>query len=306
MSKEVAIVSEDLTLNESAYEKEARARIGQEVLDRETGELLILNEEDYRELVDLEIGIKMAAAQLARNLHRIKQRKLFLFYGFETFGEYVNLRLGMSDRNARRYISLADKFGNSPIYTKIMELDISTALTVASDEDFVDQVNQENSAMLDTILEHKVTEIKRKNKELKEQLKTLQAKAKHGSETLVEREKAYTTEIDRLKGMIDSMASERGIDPERLKSIRSKDDLIKSIVDAEFSLNKSLRRLTDFNLPEGELQPLVDAEVAVNVNRLLGMLADWQSAIQEHYSAELFSLRSAGNAQSEDFSDVPA
>lgn len=295
--------------NEQSMEL-AKSRIGQEITDSETGDVIQLSESDFSEFVtaqqEMHTGALNAALgkiQFSRGLHKIQTKKLYLFVA-ESFTDYATNHLKMSRTQAYNFTRLAERFAQSPAFDKIMALPVSTALELARDMDFVDQVNEDNSAVVDKILESKLGDLKEKLKNQKDKAADLQNKISVDRDTYNQRERDYENKITSLEKTIDAMAGERGLDPERLKKIANKNDLMHSIQDSELKINAIMGKLQD----AAEIDELRDAEVGIMVNRFLGVMENWIHSVHDAYADVLFNLSQRNQplvSETENDSNVP-
>jgi uncharacterized coiled-coil DUF342 family protein len=192
-----------------------------------------------------------------------------------------------------------------------MELPWATALELARDTEFVDQVNSENSDVADQVLNSKAAELNEKLKAMRTKAKISNDEVKSLTKTINDNRENfdglknhYELEIQKLKDMVDTMATERGIDPERLRQIKSKQDLLTGITETGMFLGKHLTKIID----AAEIDDLRDAEIGNSINRLIDILQDWINSLHSAYADVLFPLtKKRGYSQSEDEeSDVPA
>jgi hypothetical protein len=282
----------------------AKSRIGQTVEDPETGEQIVLTESGYQKIRSIEQSTMVQEVQRALWLFTIKTEKLFLYYDYKNFAEYAEERMGISGRKAYNYTRLAEKFAHSPVFGRIMELPITTALELARDEQFIEEVGQHATGNVDEAMKARLDDMKKKLKNQKDKAADLQNKISVDRDTYIQRERDYENKITSLEKTIDAMAGERGLDPERLKKIANKNDLMHSIQDSELKINAIMGKLQD----AAEIDELRDAEVGIMVNRFLGVMENWIHSVHDAYADVLFNLSQRNQplvSETENDSNVP-
>lgn len=172
------------------------AKPGEFLPDPETGSDLIVTEDGIKELLSLETSINFALAQLSMSLKRVKESRLYLLRGVDSFKAYVENYISFSYRHATRLVAIADTFGDSEHFEKIATLPVTWLREAAKDKSLAESLKQGeltdsegNVYTLDEITQLKGQELTEELKRITLQKKDLQKELKAAREQLDETRK---------------------------------------------------------------------------------------------------------------------
>ena len=253
------------------------AETGQ-LIDSETGE--IINTTDMeRRLVFLEQQIGLSAMQIAQALKEVKDERLYLCRGYKSMKEYVEDCLPLSLSAVKRYLQIADSFSEKAMQ-KLAGTPIKLLLEISRNEELKEEANSEDAEANDVIKKARELEKRKYAKKLSEYEEIID-----GKEVLLgdlrDTVKEKNAKIEELRGALEKMATQKGIDPGRLIFVQQKVDAL-ALIEESISFNH--RMLGDIsNIPH----ELIDAEVAGRLSIAVASIETSLGIIKNTFFAQL-------------------
>ena len=145
--------------------------------------------EVHSEIIQAEIALSNNIVDLAENLKTMKEEKLFLEAGFNTFEEYAEKACGIKRSQAFKYIKVLDNLGSDFVHSSgqigITKLDILASLTEEQREVIKAEVDVSDVSVT----------------ELKEQVKLLTDNCNNANSKVVDCENKLTSANDEIKSL---------------------------------------------------------------------------------------------------------
>ncbi|MBN2157890.1 MAG: hypothetical protein JW807_00740 [Spirochaetes bacterium] len=244
-------------------------------IDAETGREVSFTETDVQDLRLFEQAIVASWIQEAVALRNIANRKLYLLHDCPTMKDYLMEYYKKSYRHALRLLFITDKI-NPDKLTDLTEIPMTKLLEIARDDGMVDKINEGDASLdadkvvyadgtfesLDDVIARAKREAKREEGKERDKLKAKIEKANNklsGKDFMLKNlEDQLQESIDRTKRLeesLQSLMSEKGVDPKTIVFITHKKQAVELI---DESMREALKRLADIdNIPKD----LVDAEL---------------------------------------------
>lgn len=199
------------------------------------------------------------AIQMAIKLKEMRDDKLYVIAGFETFGDYVEQAVGLKERQAYNYIrvyeDLPKDFLQSNAKIGVTKLTLLASITASNREEIMENENVEEISVRE--LKEKINELEKKAERMqldldfsadekekaieeikesqKKQLEDLEAKQKKQLEKLKKEKEKLKQEVETLKNAPKEIETVYKKDPELEKDL---DEKTKSLQDKEKELEK--------------------------------------------------------------------
>lgn len=227
----------------------------------------------HSNIISAGILISNGLIELAQNLKKMKEEKLYLEAGYENFEDYAELACGLKRSQAYKYISIIEKLGSDFVHSSgqigITKLSLLASLPEEDKEKIIENVDVENISVskLKKEIEKLKSETKDKDKllneknELESQVKSLQNKI---NELETREPETITVEVEKD----NSAKYEKEVEDLKQKLSDAKDKLKKKTdeMDALKFTNDSLSKqieisnsseLVEFKILFGELQNII-------------------------------------------------
>lgn len=163
--------------------------------------------------------------EMCKSLKEMRDGKLYKELGYESFENYAETEVGMTKRNANRYVSIADMLSKNgtPVSPKLGVTKLYLLSTLSEEE--ITEVVQ--STDIDSVskreLESKIADLKKANDRLMDKVDeaekdtaALEALQKENDERINALQSSHTAELERLKTEYES----------KLKNISEKEEII--------------------------------------------------------------------------------
>ena len=243
--------------------------------DADTGKEIAFTEVDVQDLRLFEQAIVASWIQEAVALRNIANRKLYLLHDCPTMKDYLMEYYKKSYRHALRLLFITNKI-NPDKLTDLTEIPMTKLLEIARDDGMVDMINDGEANIeadkvvyadgtfesLNDVIARTKREAKREEDQERDKLKSKIDKANtklSGKDFMIKNlEDQLQESIDRTKRLeesLQSLMSEKGVDPKTIVFITHKKQAVELI---DESMRDALKRLADIdNVPKD----LVDAEL---------------------------------------------
>lgn len=208
------------------------------------------------------------AIQMAIKLKEMRDEKLYVIAGFETFGDYVEQAVGLKERQAYNYIKvyedLPKDFLQSNAKIGVTKLTLLASIAASNREEIMEKVDVEDLSVRE--LKEKIKELEKnverlqldldfstdeKQKALEEiktsqnkQLEELELKQKKQLDKLKKDKEKLKQEIEELKNAPKEIETIYEKDPELEKDLEQK---TKSLQDKEKELEKKQEEIDNLN-----------------------------------------------------------
>lgn len=200
--------------------------------------------EDYRKLQLIGAAIRHSAITMAEKLSIVKEKKLYLLMGLDSFKDYAS-HIGIF---SYQYCNTLADIGNQIRGLPNMQLieDVSPKKL----QKFFKEANKKTIAELKEslstgdqgkvkeILDAEIRDLKDKNKELSENVKAKENIIVSGQSNVNELHKELQEQKNHYERIIDAMAKDKGIDSARYTEITTKKQAIETITSFEHTLNQ--------------------------------------------------------------------
>lgn len=244
-------------------------------IDEETGKEITFTGEDMHDLKLFEQSIVSSWIQEAVALRNIANRKLYLLRNCVSMKDYLLEYYHKSYAHANRLLHITTKISPDKL-TDITGIPMTKLLEITKDDGIVDMINDGDANLetdrviyadgsfesLDDVIARTKREAKREEEQERDKLKSKIEKQKDkldGKEFMLRSlENQLQESIDRtnrLEASIQSLMSEKGVDPKTIVFITHKKQAVDEI---DESMREALKRLAAIdNIPKD----LVDAEL---------------------------------------------
>jgi hypothetical protein len=244
-------------------------------VDSETGSEIAFTGEDMQDLKLFEQSIVSSWIQEAVALRNIANRKLYLLRDCASMKDYLMEYYHKSYAHAKRLLSITSKI-NPDKLTDLTEIPMTKLLEITRDDGMVDMINDGEANIeadkvvyadgtfesLDDVIARAKREAKREEEQERDKLKTKIDKQKDKLEgkdfMLSNLQNQLQESVDRTKRLeasLQSLMSEKGVDPKTIVFITHKKHAV-DVIDE--SMREALKHLASIdNIPKD----LVDAEL---------------------------------------------
>lgn len=239
----------------------------------------------HSNIISAGILISNGLIELAQNLKKMKEEKLYLEAGYESFEDYAELACGIKQRQAYNYIKILDSFDDNFLHSNakigITKLSLLASLPEEDKEKIIENVDVENTSVseLKKEIEKLKSETKDKDKLLNEKIelesevealkdKISELEARDPETVTVEVEKdnsaKYENELEELKQKLSDIKDK----------LKKKNEEVNSLQFTNDSLSKQLEisnsnELVEFKLLFNTLQELI-----LKINNILPSLPE--------------------------------
>lgn len=227
----------------------------------------------HSNIISAGVLISNGLIELAQNLKKMKEKKLYLEAGYKNFEDYAELACGLKRSQAYKYISIIEKLGSEFVHSSgqigITKLSLLASLPEEDKEKIIENVDVENTSVSE--LKKEIEKLKSENKnkdkllneknELESQVKSLQNKI---NELETREPETITVEVEKD----NSAKYENEIEELKQKLLDTKDKLKKKNEEVNVlqfsndSLSKQLEisnssELIEFKIKFNTLQELI-------------------------------------------------
>ena len=259
-------------------------------------ELIVKNESELTEkqqeflklhsnIISAGVIISNGLIDLAQNLKKMKDKKLYLEAGYSSFEDYAELACGIKQRQAYNYIKILDSFDNSFLHSNakigITKLSLLAGLPEDSKGKLIENIDIENTSV--SKLKEEIEKLKSENKakdkllnekiELEAEVESLRDKiseleSREPETVTVEVEKdnsaKYENELEELKQKLSDTKDK----------LKKKNEEVNALQFTNDSLSKQLEisnssELVEFKLLFNNLQELI-----LKINNILPSLPE--------------------------------
>lgn len=176
------------------------------------------------------------AIQMAIKLKEMRDDKLYLIAGFETFGDYVEKAVGLKERQAYNYIKvyedLPKDFLHSNAKVGITKLTLLASITASTREEIIEKEDIENIS---------VRELKEKINELEKKAERLQLDLNYSTD---EKDKALEQLELRQKKELEKLKKEKEKLKQEIKDLKSAPKETEIVYEKDPELEKNLEETT--------------------------------------------------------------
>lgn len=195
---------------------------------------------------------------LAQNLKKMRDEKLFLEAGFETFEDYSEKACNLKQRQAYNYIKILDSFGEEFLHSNakigVAKLTLLSSLSEEEKVEVLTKVDVENVSV----------------SELKERVRDLKLELSEKDDLLTSSKDKYEKKLAKMKTEIDSLKN-KPVEKEVVASpeLQEKIDALNRLV----SEHEKTIKLKDKNLEElSKKQQILNSEELVEFKYLFAEL----------------------------------
>ena len=146
--------------------------------------------------------------EVCKGLKEMRDGKLYKELGYQNFEEYSEIEIGMTKRNANRYVAIADMYAESGTALSqnlgMTKLTLLSTLSESDREEIIENNNVEEISSRE--LEEKIKEIKKLNAE-KSELAELNNSLNNANKTLRDNNDKQSEVIDELEGKVEELES---------------------------------------------------------------------------------------------------
>lgn len=157
--------------------------------------------------------------EICKDLKSMRDDRLYIQLGYETFEEYAENAVGIKQRQAYSYIStyerLGEKYFEENASLGITKLELISQISSYEREDFVESIDIESVSVRE--LKEKVEEFKKQNEQLTFQFEELTKSREEEHENNLSKDR----EINELKSKIDTLTEELNSKSENITPVES-------------------------------------------------------------------------------------
>lgn len=190
----------------------------------------------HRNILECGSAMVNSIVSIAKSLKQIKEDKLYLEAGIESFEEYSEELLGLKRSQAYKYISVLEKLGEDFVHSSgkigITKLSILAQVPEETRTQIVETVDVESTT---------ISELKEQISSLEKQNKTLTDDYKNKEDKLQSDIDSYKTKINNLKSELSSLKENKDNSP----MVRELENKIHSLEDSLASANELVKQSED-------------------------------------------------------------
>lgn len=257
----VQVSKEELAETNALMDNAELEGFPESVVDPATGIEIKFTEEDHFSLIEAENDIGNSIWKLSMSFKRIKDRKLYLLRGYNSFKDYVETNMRFSLSQVNRYLKIADTFGDSRNFKQIAELPMSKLLAVAKDVSLVDKIK--TSDFSEEELKNYVNDETARLQEENAKLRAEKDKIKNKLQRSEERLKNANEDIKNYKATVGS---------ELYEKITNREEAVRELDLVDVDIAKAIQTLQKIQSD--------DPVVVQKIGEILGGLSAYLNSVE--------------------------
>ena len=239
----------------------------------------------HSNIISAGVLISNGLIDLAQNLKKMKDEKLYLEAGYSSFEDYAELACGLKRSQAYKYISIMEKLGSDFVHSSgqigITKLSLLASLPEEDKEKIIENVDVENTSVSE--LKKEIEKLKSENKDkdkllhektnleaevesLKDKISELEAKEPETITVEVEKDNSakYENKLEELKQKLSDTKDKLKKKSEEANALQFTNDSLSKQLEISSS-----NELVEFKLLFNNLQELI-----LKINNILPSLPE--------------------------------